>query len=125
MGNVLDLARKDAQYIITQGGFETQITIKVGLNTDIVTGLGLVHHIALDTEGNPVNSKQAHISVFESSFVTIAPRNLLGEVFLRGAIVTFMDASKITKSYSVKENFADDTLGVIVLNLGKYVDPNI
>ncbi|MBP1638973.1 MAG: hypothetical protein H6Q17_556 [Bacteroidetes bacterium] len=84
--------------------------------------MGLVHHLSFDTDGAPVNSKQAHITVSEKILTDagFTVRNSNNEVYLINAIVKFADFSGVEKSYTVKENFADDTLGVIFLMLGKY-----
>jgi len=124
MGKILDLARNTANMILTSFGFESDITLIKDNLTVTIQGLALVHHLSFDTENQTVNSKNAHITVSESSLIAVnfPYRNAKNEVFLRGILVSFEDSNGISKTYIVKENFADETLGTIVLNLGLYVE---
>ncbi len=124
MGRVLTLARGDARRILSGMGFETEITFKRGEISVKVNGLAPVHHLTFDTEGQMVNSKNAHVTMSEESLneVGFSPRNDKGEVYLRGVLVTFADSSGEEKTYTVKENHADESLGIIVLILGKYAE---
>jgi len=122
LGDVIAAARRDSLSILSSGGFQTDITISKGAETITCTGLGLVHHLAVDTDGQAVNSKHGHITVHEDSLTGLTVRNAKNEVYLRNAIVEFADSTGIVKKYQVKENYADDTLGVIVLNLENYAD---
>lgn len=123
MGSVLDMARADVHKILTQLGFETQMTLKRGDVEVQITGLGLVHHLAFDTEGQTINSKTAHVTITEKSCIdaSFSIRNSKNDVYMRDVLVSFADCTGVVKTYAVKENFADDSLGVIVLNLGNYV----
>jgi hypothetical protein len=122
MGRVLTLARNDARRIISQMGFETEITLVKDSLEVSVNGMGLVHHLTFDTDGLPVNSKSAHITVTEGDLneVEFTCRNANGEVYMRDVLVSFADSTGTVKTYIVEENYADETLGIIFLNLGKY-----
>ena len=122
MGTILTMARFDAQRILNGGGFETSISITKSTVVTVVNGLAPVHHITFDTEGNPVNSKVAHVTISEATLVAagFSPRNASNEVAMRLVLVSFADSAGITRIYTVKENFADEMLGVIVLTLGNY-----
>jgi hypothetical protein len=122
MGRVLTLARGDARRILSEMGFETGITLANDELSARVNGLAPVHHLAFDTDGRPVNTKQAHVTVSEESLneAGFPARNNNGEVYMRGVLVTFADSSGKEKTYTVKENHADETLGIIVLILGSY-----
>lgn len=124
MGKILNMARKNAHLILTSFGFESDITLKKGTIQVAIKGLAPVHHLSFDTEGQTVNSKNAHVTVSEQSLndVSFPCRNAKGEVYLVGVLISFSDSSGVSKTYVVKENFADDTIGVIVLNLGKYAE---
>jgi hypothetical protein len=124
MGRVLTLARSDARRILSGMGFETEITLANSEKSVKVYGLAPVHHLTFDTEGQPVNSKNAHATVSEESLkeAGFPPRNSNGEVYMRGVLCTFSDSSGEEKTYTVKENYADESLGVIVLILGKYAE---
>lgn len=123
MGRILTMAQGDAQRILNSGGFETSILLTKGEETYLVNGLAPVHHLSFDTDGNPVNSKVAHVSISEATLIAaeFEPRNTSDEVAMRSILVTFADSAGITRTYTVKENYADETLGIIVLNLGNYV----
>lgn len=122
MGNILTMARSDAQRILNGGGFETSISLTKGSVVTVVNGLAPVHHLAFDTEGNPVNTKIAHVAISEATLVVagFSPRNASNEVAMRSVLISFADSAGITRIYTVKENYADEMLGVIVLNLGNY-----
>jgi len=124
MGKVLTLARGDARRILSQMGFETEVTLANGEKSVRVNALAPVHHLTFDTEGRPVNSKNAHITASEESLneVSFPARNDKGEVYMRGVLATFTDSSGEEKTYTVKENHADESLGIIVLILGKYAE---
>ena len=121
-GNILSRIRTDARKIVNSLGFETDIIITQGESEPItVKGLGMVHHIAFDTEGRTINSKQAHITVHENDLTGLTVRTTKGDVYLRGCIVEFADSTGVVKKYNVKENYADETIGIIVLILDQYV----
>jgi len=124
MGQILNMARKDAHKILTSLGYETEITLKKGLIEVVINGLGLVHHLAFDTEGQTVNTRTAHVTISEQACIDVDfdIRNDKGTVYMRDVLISFADCTGVIKTYMVKENFADDTLGVIVLMLGKYVE---
>ena len=67
-GGILLAVRKDAKSYITKGGFESDITLKTpnGITTIETTGFASKHHINFDTDGVPVNAKNAHICIDEN-----------------------------------------------------------
>lgn len=122
MGRIMTMARADAQRILSGGGFETALTLVRDTVTTIVNGLAPVHHLAFDTDGQPVNSKVAHVTISEADLLAagFTVRNTSNEVAMRTVLISFADSAGIVRTYTVKENYADETLGVIVLNLGNY-----
>lgn len=122
MGRIQELAQRDSSRMMS-GKDETPITFVKGEFTATIKGQALVHHLAFNTDGQVVNSITGHITVVEKKLTDLnfPVRNLKDEVFLRDALVTFSDQRGISKTYIVKENFADESIGVIVLNLGMYV----
>jgi len=124
MGRILTLARNDAHRILSEMGFETQMTVTKGDLSVTVNGLTPVHHIAFNTEGVPVNSKDVRVSVSETALTEkgFTTRNTKGEVYMREVLVSFADSTGTVKAYIVNENYADESLGVIVLILGKYAE---
>ena len=87
-----------------------------------ITGLHTKHHLGVDTEGNSVNSKNAHVS-FSEKFLTdlnYPVRNLDGEVSMVGHKVRVKDSTGLDKTYVIEENYPDETIGLIVCILGNF-----
>lgn len=122
-GDILRAARLDSKAYVTQGGFEEDITLKTpnGLITVQTTGFASKHHISFDSDGTTVNAKNAHICVDEAALVALNyPVRVNEEVALRNHRVSYPDNSGVVKHYIVKENFPDETLGLIVCVLGDF-----
>lgn len=122
MGRVLDRARLDAVRIITNGGFETEITLTRNLVSITTNGLAPSTHLTFDSDGLVVNSSKRRVCVSETDLVSkgFTVRNAKNEVYLVGCLLSFTDISGINRTYVIGENWADNTLGVIVLILEKY-----
>ncbi len=122
-GFLLSAARKDAQRIITGGGFEEDITVSNPNRTISATikGTHSKHWISFDTDGNQVNSKNAHITIVESDLTdngfTVRNQNT-GNVDLRKYIIEVKDSTDIIKKYVINETFPSETFGLIVCVLG-------
>jgi hypothetical protein len=86
-----------------------------------LSGLATKHHIGFDTDGNLVNTKNAHISFAEAllpeDFVI---RNEAGEVYLDRYLVSFVDSTGVEKKYVIREWFPDETVGMITCILGTF-----
>ncbi|RKZ46223.1 MAG: hypothetical protein DRQ42_04870 [Gammaproteobacteria bacterium] len=122
-GKILALAREDSRKYITKGGFESDITIKTadGSLTVSLTGFATKHHISFDTDGTLINAKNAHICISEIELNKLSfPVRVDEEVMLLNCIVTFADSSSVIKTYIVRENYPNETLGLIVCILGDY-----
>lgn len=122
-GRILKLAKKDSRRIITSGGFEENIELtnpKTGLTVKL-TGFATKHWITYD-DGQQVNSKNAHVCISESDLndLSYPVRNDKKEIALLNHIVSFKDSSDEVKFYAVKENYPDETLGLIVCILMDY-----
>lgn len=125
-GSILQLAKRDAKFFLTQGGFEISINILnpvTSVNVSL-TGYATKHWLSFDTDGSAVNSKNAHICLSEIDLVArgYTVRNTKGEISLLKHIVTFKDSSGLDKKYVVRENYPDETLGLIVCILNDYKD---
>lgn len=121
--NLLELAKRDWAAITsdTTNGFGLQLTFTAPDNsTATVGGLKAKHHMAFDTIGQPINSKTGHISVSEKLLTDAGytTRNDKGEVDLKGHKVTCKDSTGQNKTYTIRQWFPDETLGVILLQLG-------
>ena len=122
MGKLLDRAKKDAIRIITNGGFETEITLTKGLVSVETKGLAPSTHLTFDSDGLAVNTSKRRVCVSETDLVVkgLTVRNAKNDVYLVGVLLSFADNSGVVKTYVVGENWTDNTLGVIVLILEKY-----
>jgi len=86
-----------------------------------ITGLATKHHIGLDTEGNPINTKNVHVSVSEQLLVDEGyPVRVNDEVSILNHIVSYKDSTGITKVYTIRETFPDETIGVITCILDDF-----
>ena len=89
-------------------------------STATVAGLHTKHHLGLDTDGNPVNSKNAHISFSEKNLTDegYVVRDANSEVSLIGHRVSVNDSTGSPKEYIIRETLPDETIGLIVCILG-------
>jgi hypothetical protein len=96
----------DGQYI-------TSITIQ---------GMAAKHFVSLSTEGLPINSKNARITIIEADLIAFnyPVRNVRGEVNLINHFVDYKDSTGILKHMRVKEQMPDETIGSITCFLGDY-----
>lgn len=115
--SILEQIKKDTQDILTDvNGWSTSITLTSPDGFTItVMGLHTKHHLAVDTDGQPVNSKNAHISLSEPSLIAKDyPVRKGGEVSLTGHRVAVADSTGIPCQYIISENYPDETIGLIV-----------
>ncbi len=124
MGRILDLARKDSRRYVTRGGFEVNISISTpdGFTSLDLTGWATKHFINFDSDGLPINSKNVHINLSESDLIdnSYPVRNARGEVNLLNHLVIYKDSTGVSRNFAIKENFPDETLGLIVCILTDY-----
>ena len=122
---LIDTINKDILKITTnlnEFGVEMTLTTPDDLISELITGLHTKHHLAIDTDGNQVNSKNAHISFSESQLTALSYplRNANGEVDLKDHKVTVKDSTGLDKNYVIREWFPDETIGIIVCILGDF-----
>lgn len=93
------------------------------LSTATVQGLFTKHHLAIDTEGNPVNVRNAHASVSEKQFIDAGytVRNSSGEVSMKDHKVTVSDSTGTASTYVIREWYPDETIGLLVFILGDFI----
>ena len=125
MGVLGDRAKEDWQRITTDlSGWGTDIKLSTpdGLTTVDIVGLATKHHIGIDTEGNLMNVKNAHISFSEKLVIDagFSIRNANDEVYLEDFRATYKDSRGVDKTYVIREWMPDETLGVILCLLGDY-----
>ena len=124
-GKLLDRARADAKKFVTKGGFQEEIKL-VSLSPNPVTintiGLASKHWINFDTDGIPVNSKNAHICLNEQELSenNYPYRNSEQEVDLFNHRVSVKDSTGILKEYVIKEWYPNETLGLLICILKDY-----
>ena len=125
MMGLIDIINRDIRKITTNlNGFGVAIKVTTPDNVtsvDIV-GLHTKHHLGIDTEGNQVNTKNAHIAISEQVLIDLAypVRNLSNEVDLKGHKIIVKDSTGINRNYVIREWFPDETIGLIVCILGDY-----
>lgn len=82
------------------------------------------HNLGVDTDGNMVNSKKAHVSFSESGLLEINPnyplRDSKQEINMKGHRIDVADSTGITKNYIVKSTYPDEKIGLIVVILDDY-----
>lgn len=123
--SLLAQAKADIEQITSDpDGFSAQLTFTSPTDdTATIRGLFTEHHLAVDTDGNPVNAKNSHIS-FSEKFLTDAGypvRNAGGKVYVKDHRVrVVISALNIDRTYVIRENYPDETLKFIVCILGDY-----
>lgn len=121
--NILDLARRDTQHILTNGNdwaVDVTFTSKTG-EAVTIKATASKHHLNVSGEGVAVNSLNAHIAVSEAALVAAGytVRNAGGEVNLKEHTVTYASSTGTPRTYIIEEAFPDETLGLIVCILGE------
>jgi hypothetical protein len=89
-----------------------------------ITGLHSKTHLAVDTDGNAMSTKQARVSFSEQNLVTANPlypfRNANGDVDLEKHLVDVADSTGVIKHYMVSKRMPDETVGLILIYLEEY-----
>jgi hypothetical protein len=120
---IIEQAQKDIERITSDlNGFGIAMTIisPSGITADIV-GIHAKHHLGIDTEGNAVNFKKAHIAISEKLLVDQGyPVRRNGQVDLRDHIVKVKDSTGTLCVYAIQTWFPDETVGLIVCHLETY-----
>lgn len=124
----LDRAIQDLKRF-SQGEFTAEITFTQpsgGGGTSPVTVRGFVskHNLTIDPEtGNPINAKNAHISVQESVLTDAGYVTRSGnEISLYQHQVEWTDASGISFKFLIDDVMPSETFGLLVLMLGELKD---
>jgi hypothetical protein len=123
--SLLAQAKADIEQISSDpDGFSAELTFtSPEAETATIRGLFTEHHMAVDTDGNTVNSKNAHISFSEKFLVDAGypVRNSAGNVFVKDHLVrVVVSPIGIDKTYVIRENYPDEALKFIVCILGDY-----
>lgn len=99
-------------------GIELILTAPDG-ETATINGLHTKHHLSVDTDGNIVNAKNAHIA-FSETILEGYPLRINGEVNLNNHRISAKDSTGVLKHYKIKQWFPDETVGLIVCILQDY-----
>lgn len=121
--NLLDAIKRDIAQIQNNGNeYAVDCTFTRPNNTTFtIKAVHTKHHLGVDTDGLPINSKTASISFSEMNLpVNISIRNNANEVRMINWRVSVKDSTGVTAQYVVREVFPDEMLGTIVCILGDY-----
>lgn len=120
----LERARADWIRFSTGGGFEVDLTFETpsGSVTKTVQGIGMKHHLSVDSEGVNVNQLNAHITVSENELIDAGypVRNGSDIVDLKDHKLRYADSTGVEKEYLIKQTYPDETVGMITCILGEY-----
>lgn len=119
----MEQARKDVKAFVQNTndfGVELVFTNPLGVSITVV-GIASRHHLAVDTDGSIINSRQAHFSVSEQSFIdkNYTIRNAKNDVDFEGHKVSIAQSSGTTYKYIIKQAFPDETIGLITCILSQ------
>jgi hypothetical protein len=124
--SLLDAAKADIEQITSDpDGFTRPMTfIAPSGENAAVRGLYSEHHLSVDNEGRPVNSKNAHVSVAEKVLTDLNyPVRINGEVNLSKHLVRVtVNAQGNQIVYGIREWFPSRTVGLITCLLESYVE---
>ena len=123
---IMDLIKKDIRIITTAGSdFATPLLFTAPGGEEVtVNGLATKHHLSQDTDGQPVNGKNAHCSFSEAALraananYPLRRSNNTGEVDMQGHKVQWTDSANRVCRYVIEEWYPDETVGLIVCILG-------
>lgn len=122
--SLIDQIKQDIKDITSNSNdFGAQLVfVAPTLETATIFGLHSKHTMSQDTEGNRINSKNAHISFSEELLTELnyPTRNAAGEFTLIGHKVTVMDSTGLSPTYKISENYPDETIGLMVCILKDY-----
>lgn len=121
---MIDQAITDIQRITSDAsGFGVSLAfVDPDGDTATINGLHAKIHMAMDTEGNTVNSKKAHISFSEAELNAqgYVIRNAARECSMKDHKVTVSDSTGQSWQYIIREVYPDETVGLIVCILGDF-----
>lgn len=125
---IRDLAKRDWQkYITSVSGAGDNLLIETPTGAPVaadinIRGLVMKHHLSFGTDGQAVNSMNAHITISESDLVagSYPVRNAKNEVSLHKHKVTYTDSAELEKTYLIIQAFPDETVGVITCILANH-----
>ena len=122
---MIEQAQADVKRIRTDPrGFTKSMvfTKKDGSQTATIYGMHAKINQTMDTMGNIINGKKAHISIAEEALTdrgyTVRDGN--SEVALIGDRVSVADSTGVVREYEIRETIPDQTVGLIVCFLFEF-----
>ena len=87
-----------------------------------IAGLATKHHIGVDSDGNAINTKNAHITISEQLLVDAGypVRDSDNEVAIINHRVSYKDSTGVAKEYVIEETSPDETIGMITCILNDF-----
>ena len=111
---------KDITSNLNDFGVEFDLISPANVTTAMI-GVHTKHHLGLNTDGVPVNSKTASLAFSEGNLpIGVSVRNVAGEVKLKGWRINVKDSTGGEKQYIIREWFPDEMIGLIVCILGDF-----
>lgn len=121
---LIEQARKDIAQITQNGGDFAIDMVFTSPDGDVanVKGLHTRHHLGINDQGLPINSRNVHVSISETALTDAEYpyRNDDNEVYLKNHRVDAADSSGVVRAYKVEQWHQDETVGLIVCILGDY-----
>lgn len=122
-----DQAKQDIEGITSnkESGFGIDMIFTAPTSeTATITGISSVIHLGVDTDGNMVNAKKAHISFSEKFLIDAGypVRNAQNQVDLVGHIIQVKDSAQILRKYQMQNIFPNETVGLITCTLEDYAE---
>jgi hypothetical protein len=123
-GGLFDLIKRDAKQFVTSGGYQVDIKLTTPDNSKTINITGWAAKIAwsFDSDGNQVNTSNAHITIDENLLIEASYpyRNAKKEVAMLQHQVSYTDSAGQLRDYRVRENLPNDNLGLLYLVLGDH-----
>lgn len=126
MPSLREQAKDDWQRFTSDpDGFGTSINFLApapGNETADIVGLATKHHLGIDSDGVPINTKNTHVSVSEQLLIDAGypVRDAEDEVAMLRHRVKFEDSTGTEKEYAIQEMFPDETVGILTFILGDF-----
>lgn len=124
---LMEQTRIDAAAITANAasGFGVELSfVAPNGQTATINGIHTKHHLGINTDGNMVNAKKAHICFSEDVLLFANPgypvRNSKSEVMLVNHRISVTDSTRVVKEYVIREWYPDEAIGVITCILGDY-----
>ena len=123
-GDLFDLIKRDAKSFINEGGYQVDINLTTPDNSKSIdiTGWGAKIAWSFDSDGNQVNTSNAHVTIDEDILIATGYpyRNAKKEVSMLKHKISYKDSTGTVRNYQVRENLPDDNLGLIYLVIGDH-----